>query len=169
MISNQPLTQQQDMFAQRVGALPSSLNSVDSRAVGLPETTVRLQQQMQYWLEQDGAETTASAAGAKAAEKTRRYIQHLMDRGGAAAPRCPIQTLLDKVNMRLRVHLQNNNQQEAMVPNHNTVAYDVLSHEEQCSLATLTPLSYAEALNYVPSLGRFEPKDVEETLALFRV
>lgn len=168
--------QQQTFFAQRVGALPASLNSIESRSVGLPETTARLQQQMQYWVEHDGAETTASAAGAKAAEKTRRYIQHLLDRGGASAPRCPRQSQLQSIRMKLRPELQQQARQQQQQRGNNNdgededqVMYATLTDEEQCQLASLTPLSYAEALNYVPTLARFEQRDVEETLAIFRV
>jgi hypothetical protein len=162
----QPATQQVSLFAEKVGALPTSLNAVESRAIGLPEATARLAQQHQYWIEHDGPEQTASAPGAKAAEKSRRYIQHLLDRGGDSAPKCPVFLELHAVQLLLKAQLivdENGNQQQI---NHNL--RDNLTYEEQTQLASLVPLTYGEALTYLPSLGRFQQRDVEEILTVLR-
>lgn len=147
---------------------------IEGRATGLPETTARLQQQMQYWIEHDGAEATASAPGAKAAERSRRYVQHLIDRGGDGAPKCPVFLELQAVTLQLKAmnnividpvtgqpvqQQQDNNQQQQR---------DHLTWEEQSQLASLVPLTYVEALTYLPSLGRFQQREVEHVLNVLR-
>ena len=168
-MTQQPPTQQQQngvpLFSEKIGALPAAINTINFRAVGLHETNARLAQQQQYWLEHDGAEVTASAPGAKAAEKARRYIQHLVDRGGDSAPKCPMFLELHMVQLRLKaLDQQNQNQQQQMIGDQR----DSLTSEEQAQLASLVPLTYVEALTYLPSLGRFQQQDVEEVLSALR-
>lgn len=173
----QPVTQQQQQqqqgqssnsntFAERINALPTSINAVYTRAIGLPETNHRLFQQLQYWHEHDGPETTASAPGAKAAERSRRYIQHLLDRGGDSAPKCPVFLELGNVQLQLKANNNNNVAQQDAQNNNNLK--DFLSSEEQSQLASLVPLTYVEALTYLPSLGRFQQREVEGMLNILR-
>lgn len=152
-------------FAQKIGALPFNINDVGVRAIGLPETSALLKQQMQYWIEHDGSEATASADGAKAAERATRYIQHLLDQGGEAAPRCPLQLQLQMAHLRLR-ELPQQQQNQQQQNQHDQ--YEPLTSEEQSQFATLVPLSYAEALTYMPTLGRFRKEDVEDVIGLLR-
>ena len=157
-------------FAELTGALPKGMGAVDSRAIGLPEANARLHQQMQYWLEHDGAEATAAAPGAKAAERTRRYVQHLADRGSEAAPRCPRQLQLHEARLALRadaVAPADDGAQQQQQP-HAYVAYGALTHEEQVQFATLAPVSYEEAVEYIPSLRRFQVSEVEGLLQILR-
>ena len=170
-------------FAQKVGALPVNINDIGVRAIGLPETTALLRQQMQYWIEHDGSEATASADGAKAAERATRYIQHLLDQGGESAPRCPLQLQLQIAQLRLRdYNVDNEQQQVAFDPQtgqpipqqqqqqqqQHREEYDRLTTEEQALFASLAPLSYPEALTYIPTLGRFRREDVEDVISLLR-
>lgn len=148
-------------FAHAVRALPENFNAPQEKAIGLPEVMARLTNMLQYWVKEDGPDYTASAEGPKAAERIRRYIQHLHDRGGDSAPRETRSRAhnLTSVPLDLRTDNENNN---------GGGAKGTLTSEELIQLATLMPNSVEEALALIPSLIRFRDSDVNLVLRTVR-
>lgn len=136
-------------FAQAVGALPAS-GGVQERAIDLHEASKRLGLAIEYWVQVDGPDFTASAPGPKAAERVRRYAQHLFDRGGLSAPRDLVRSKIPEMMLRL----------QDVNPVTGAEA-EFLTTEEQAQVAALAPGTVRELLSYLPALGRFRTDELE--------